>query len=53
MKRYHSSNFRIIPEGKGRYFGLETEKTATLGKNRYVVTDSTVLRTTLGESKVI
>ena len=40
MKRYHSSNFRVIPEGKCWYFGLETEKTATLGKNRYVVTDS-------------
>ena len=30
-----------------RYFGLETEKTATMGKNRYVVTDSTTCRTKL------
>jgi len=38
---YHSSNFRIIPEAKVEYLGLETEKTATMGKNRYDVTDST------------
>jgi len=40
MKRYYSLNFRIIPEAKVWYFCLDTEKTATLGKNRYTVTDS-------------
>jgi len=45
MKRYYSSNFRIIPEEEVRYFGLKTEKTPSMGKNRYVViqTDSTGL----------
>jgi len=40
MKRYYSLNFRIIPEANVWHFCLETEKTATLGKNRYTVTDS-------------
>ena len=40
MRMYYSLNFQIIPEAKVWYFCLETEKTATLGKNRYTVIDS-------------
>ncbi len=31
----------MIPEAKAQYFCLKTEKTATLGQNRYFVTHST------------
>jgi len=40
MRMYYSLNFQIILEAKVWYFCLETEKTATLGKNRYTVIDS-------------
>jgi len=36
IKRYYSSNVRIIPEAKQCYFCLETEKTTTMGKNHSV-----------------
>jgi len=39
-KDYYSFNFQIIPEAKVEYLGLEIEKTATMGKNHYNVTDS-------------
>jgi len=40
IKDYYSFNFQIIPKAKVEYLGLETEKTTTMGKNRYDVTDS-------------
>jgi len=43
IKWYYSSN--LIPEEKVEYLGMETEKTATMGKNRYDVTDSSILET--------
>jgi len=33
-KDYYSFNFQIIPKAKVEYLGLETEKTATMGKSR-------------------
>ena len=44
IKDYYSFNFRMIPEAKVEYLGLGTEKTATMCKNRYDVTDSIAKR---------
>ena len=41
LNKYYSFNFRTIPKAEVGYFGQETEKTATLGKDRYTVTYST------------
>ena len=38
LNKYYSFNFRTIPKAEVGYFGQETEKTATLGKDRYTVT---------------
>ena len=45
LNKYYSSNFRTIPGKEVRYFGQETEITATLGNNRYTVTDSSTTLT--------